>query len=145
MSEPRPTRIPSQGTRTAGYYSGVDAARITGLTYRQVDYADRRDIVKPTVSASGSGTARGYTVNDLVALAVVGELRTRLTPDDGPNALDPPLERLLAGSAYRGERQFTATLGDVTVYVDVDAVRDRVHRAVLAYAPSSRPDEQDDR
>lgn len=132
MPEPHPTSIPSQGTRVAGYYSGVEAAKITGLTHRQVDWADRRDIVKPTVPAAGSGTARGYTVDDLVALAAVGELRARLTPAEGPNVLEPALERLLARSARRGQAQFGATVGDVTVYVDLDAVRGRVHRAALA-------------
>lgn len=45
--------------------------RITGLTQRQIDYWDRTHFIKPSVKeASGYGTARLYSFNDLVQLKV---------------------------------------------------------------------------
>ncbi len=44
---------------------------ITGLTNRQVDYWDRTHFIKPSLrEASGYGTARLYSFNDLVQLKV---------------------------------------------------------------------------
>src|SRR3990167_11048192 len=48
---------------------------ITGLTNRQVDYWDRTHFIKPTVKeASGYGTARLYSFQDLVQLKVAKTL-----------------------------------------------------------------------
>src|SRR3990172_12853959 len=44
---------------------------ISGLTNRQVDYWDRTHFIKPSLKeASGYGTARLYSFNDLVQLRV---------------------------------------------------------------------------
>ncbi len=48
---------------------------ITGLTNRQVDYWDRTHFIKPSLNeASGYGTARLYSFNDLVQLKVAKTL-----------------------------------------------------------------------
>jgi DNA-binding transcriptional MerR regulator len=40
-------------------YSGTQAAKIVGITYRQLDYWARTDLVRPSLSdASGSGSRR---------------------------------------------------------------------------------------
>ena len=53
-------------------YSGTEAAHIVGITYRQLDYWERTDLVKPSISpARGSGTRRGYNYRDLVELRMI--------------------------------------------------------------------------
>lgn len=56
-------------------YSGKRAAEIVGITYRQLDYWARTDLVRPTVAdAQGSGTRRRYGYRDLLELKVVKTL-----------------------------------------------------------------------
>lgn len=47
-------------------------SRLTGLTYRQLDYWARTDLLRPSISeARGSGTARRYSYDDArIALAI---------------------------------------------------------------------------
>lgn len=52
-------------------WTGTQAARIAGLTYRQLDYVDREGAIPATVPAAGSGTQRGYTFDDLVKLRIL--------------------------------------------------------------------------
>lgn len=54
--------------------SGVRAAQISGLTYRQVDYLARSGVVVPTVGADGSGSQRGYGPEDIALLIVWRDL-----------------------------------------------------------------------
>jgi predicted RNase H-like HicB family nuclease/DNA-binding transcriptional MerR regulator len=52
------------------------ACRITGLSYRQLDYWDRSHFIKPSLQeATGIGSARLYTFVDLVQLRVAKMLR----------------------------------------------------------------------
>jgi len=56
-------------------YSGSKAAEIAGISYRQLDYWARTDLVRPSlVDAAGSGTRRRYTYTDLLELKVVKSL-----------------------------------------------------------------------
>lgn len=56
-------------------YSGKKAAEIVGITYRQLDYWARTDLVRPSVAdASGSGTRRRYSYRDLLELKVIKTL-----------------------------------------------------------------------
>jgi DNA-binding transcriptional MerR regulator len=56
-------------------YSGSEACRIVGITYRQLDYWARTGLVSPSLrQARGSGTRRLYSYRDLVALRVVKRL-----------------------------------------------------------------------
>lgn len=49
--------------------------KITGLTMRRIDYWDRTHFIKPSVSeASGYGSVRLYSFNDLIQMKVAGTL-----------------------------------------------------------------------
>ena len=53
-------------------YSGKKAAEIVGISYRQLDYWARTDLVRPSVAdASGSGSRRQYGYSDLLELKVI--------------------------------------------------------------------------
>jgi len=56
-------------------FSGAKAAEIVGISYRQLDYWARTDLVRPTVvDASGSGSRRRYGYTDLLELKVIKSL-----------------------------------------------------------------------
>ena len=56
-------------------YSGKRAALIVGITYRQLDYWARTDLVRPSVAdASGSGSRRRYAYSDLLELKIIKNL-----------------------------------------------------------------------
>ena len=56
-------------------YRGAVACKAAGITYRQLDYWARTDLVVPTVrSASGSGTQRLYSFRDVLVLKIVKRL-----------------------------------------------------------------------
>lgn len=56
-------------------YRGAVAARATGISYRQLDYWARTELVEPTVrGAAGSGTQRLYGFRDIVVLKLVKRL-----------------------------------------------------------------------
>ncbi|MBY5162860.1 MerR family transcriptional regulator [Salsipaludibacter albus] len=63
------------GDDVAVGYRGPTACNIVGITYRQLDYWARTDLVSPSVQrAEGSGSQRLYSFNDIVALRVVKRL-----------------------------------------------------------------------
>ncbi|OCG76527.1 MerR family transcriptional regulator [Microbacterium sediminis] len=56
-------------------YRGAVAARAAGITYRQLDYWARTELVVPTVrSATGSGSQRLYGFRDILVLKLVKRL-----------------------------------------------------------------------
>ena len=56
-------------------FSGTRAAQIVGISYRQLDYWARTDLIRPSGSdASGSGSRRQYTYRDLLELKVIKKL-----------------------------------------------------------------------
>lgn len=56
-------------------YRGPQACKIVGITYRQLDYWTRTGLVAPTIQgATGSGTQRLYSFNDLLQLKVIKSL-----------------------------------------------------------------------
>lgn len=56
-------------------WSGKKAAEIAGITYRQLDYWARTDLVNPSLAiARGSGSRRQYSYRDLLELRVVKQL-----------------------------------------------------------------------
>ncbi len=56
-------------------FSGKRTAEIVGITYRQLDYWARTDLVRPSVSdAAGSGSRRRYGYQDLLELKVIKTL-----------------------------------------------------------------------
>ena len=71
MSE-RTTEAP--GGHGAGF-SGTQAAKIVGITYRQLDYWARTDLLRPSLAeADGSGSRRQYSYRDLLELRMIKTL-----------------------------------------------------------------------
>ncbi len=76
-----PPNTPSPNTevfadhRVADSFSGKRTAEIVGITYRQLDYWARTDLVRPSLAdAQGSGTRRRYSYKDLLELKVIKTL-----------------------------------------------------------------------
>ena len=60
---------------TVEEFSGKRAAEIVGITYRQLDYWARTDLIRPSVAdATGSGSRRKYSYKDLLELKVIKRL-----------------------------------------------------------------------
>jgi DNA-binding transcriptional MerR regulator len=56
-------------------YRGATACVAAGITYRQLDYWARTDLVSPSIkSASGSGSQRLYSFRDILVLKIVKRL-----------------------------------------------------------------------
>ena len=53
-------------------FRGPQVCKIVGITYRQLDYWARTDLIRPSIAdARGSGTQRRYSYRDLVELKVI--------------------------------------------------------------------------
>ena len=62
-------------TATDSFSTG-DAVRITGVSFRNIDYWARTKFIVPSIAeAKGTGTERKYSFSDLLALRVARELR----------------------------------------------------------------------
>lgn len=56
-------------------FSGRRTAEVVGISYRQLDYWARTDLVRPSLTdASGSGSRRRYSYQDLLELRVIKTL-----------------------------------------------------------------------
>src|SRR4051794_8904420 len=56
-------------------YRGPQVCTLVGITYRQLDYWARTDLLRPSITeARGSGTQRRYSYRDLVELKVIKRL-----------------------------------------------------------------------
>ena len=56
-------------------YRGPQVCDIVGITYRQLDYWARTNLIRPSIAdARGSGTQRRYSYRDLVELKVIKKL-----------------------------------------------------------------------
>jgi DNA-binding transcriptional MerR regulator len=56
-------------------FSGPTVCRLTGVTYRQLDYWARTDLVTPSVTpATGSGSKRSYSYGDVLEVKVIKSL-----------------------------------------------------------------------
>ena len=59
---------------TSGF-SGPTVCRLAGVTYRQLDYWARTDLVTPSISAAhGSGSKRAYSYSDVLEVKVIKSL-----------------------------------------------------------------------
>jgi DNA-binding transcriptional MerR regulator len=64
----------SQDSEGQGF-SGRKTAEIVGISYRQLDYWARTDLIRPSLTdASGSGSRRSYSYRDLLELKVIKRL-----------------------------------------------------------------------
>lgn len=71
--------VPEDGAADGGAvtvgFRAPQVCRVVGITYRQLDYWDRTELLKPSLSAArGSGTQRLYSFGDIVQLKVVKRL-----------------------------------------------------------------------
>ncbi len=56
-------------------FSGTRTAKVVGITYRQLDYWARTDLIRPSLNdAAGSGSRRRYSYNDLLELKAIKKL-----------------------------------------------------------------------
>jgi len=56
-------------------FSGTRTAEIVGITYRQLDYWARTDLVRPALTdAKGSGSRRLYSYQNLLELKIIKQL-----------------------------------------------------------------------
>jgi DNA-binding transcriptional MerR regulator len=56
-------------------FRGPQVCKIVGITYRQLDYWARTDLIRPSLAdAKGSGSQRRYSYRDLVELKVIKNL-----------------------------------------------------------------------
>ena len=56
-------------------FRGPQVCKIVGITYRQLDYWARTNLIRPSIAdAHGSGTHRRYSYRDLVELKVIKRL-----------------------------------------------------------------------
>lgn len=62
-------------------FTSPQVCRLTGVTYRELDYWVRTGTVAPTVvQAHGSGTQRRFSPSDVEAVAIVASLRAAGVP-----------------------------------------------------------------
>ena len=142
-------------------FSTAEAARLTGLSSRQLDHWDRQGFLRPSLErASGYGSARRYSFADVVRLRVAARLRAagiglakirrcaeelaRLEPE---GARDLGQARLLVvGNRVlwaRSERELVDLLNDGQMVL-VFPVGDAVEEAAGAVARLAREDESED-
>src|SRR5436309_14873641 len=56
-------------------FRGPQVCTLVGITYRQLDYSARTDLLRPSISeARRSGTQRRYSYRDLLELKVIKRL-----------------------------------------------------------------------
>jgi DNA-binding transcriptional MerR regulator len=139
-------------------YSGKKAAEIVGISYRQLDYWARTDLIRPSVAdAAGSGSRRQYSYRDLLELKVVKSMldagiklesvRTAfeyLRVELGENVSSA---RLVIGGGKAILVRDDAELLDVintgqfvmTSLLSLDGVQAEIDAAVRELTPSSKP------
>jgi DNA-binding transcriptional MerR regulator len=68
-SGPGLAALPAQGFR------GPQVCKLVGITYRQLDYWARTDLLRPSITdATGSGSQRRYSYRDVLELKVIKRL-----------------------------------------------------------------------
>ena len=69
------TASPVAGNAFVEGFSGKRAAEVVGITYRQLDYWARTDLIRPSLAdAKGSGSRRRYSYQNLVELKMIKTL-----------------------------------------------------------------------
>ncbi|MBT1181218.1 MerR family transcriptional regulator [Bifidobacterium sp. CP2] len=97
-------------------YRGTVASKVAGITYRQLDYWARKQILEPSITPShGSGSRRLYSFKDVLILAVSKRLL-----DAGVN-----LQNVTAAIGFLSRRS-TRRLENVTIMCDGQHVHECV-------------------
>ena len=83
-------------------YGGKKAAEIVGISYRQLDYWARTDLVRPSVAdATGSGSQRRYSYRYLFIPGTIGSITWLAQNDDGIGRIRHGLVAACAGDPGR--------------------------------------------
>ncbi len=91
-------------------YRAPQVCKLVGITYRQLDYWARTDLINPSIQAAhGSGTQRLYSFGDIVQLKVIKRL---LDAGMSLNKIRQAMDIL------RKELQSATPLADVTLLSD---------------------------
>lgn len=103
-------------------FRGPQVCDIVGITYRQLDYWARTDLLRPSISeAKGSGTQRRYSYRDLLELKVIkGLLDAGISLQSARRALGYLRENLgedvaAANLVLTGSESVLATSGEEIV------------------------------
>ncbi len=92
-------------------YRGPQVCKIVGITYRQLDYWARTDLVRPSVmDAAGSGTQRLYSFRDLLELKVIKQM------------LDAGISLQSARKAVESLREFKKDLASARIVIQGQSV-----------------------
>jgi DNA-binding transcriptional MerR regulator len=138
-------------------FRGPQVCSIVGITYRQLDYWARTDLLRPSISeARGSGTQRRYSYRDLLELKVIKQLldagvslqSTRraiqcLRENLGADVASANL--VLGGSdsllAHSGAEVVDLLKGGQGVLniVPLAGVKEAIDAAIVRFAPETRP------
>ncbi|MBM3717843.1 MAG: MerR family transcriptional regulator [Actinobacteria bacterium] len=150
----------NQSESRAETFSGTQAARIAGISYRRLDYWARTDLVRPTAAdAQGSGSRRRYNYRDLLELRVIKDLldagirlesirrvfdymRDHVTSDISAATI------VISGSSVilcDGDELFDVLRHGQGVLnvLPLSGVRDEVDRGIVATTPDVAADEKD--
>lgn len=135
-------------------YSAAQARKIVGISQRCLDYWDEREIVCPSrVKASGKGSERKYSFDDLLKLTLVKKLRdSGLSLQRIRKGLekmrkrwpkkDPLLDELLAtdGKKFfriREDKVMDVVNGQMLMsFVAVGRIREELERKVIRFGSS---------
>jgi DNA-binding transcriptional MerR regulator len=139
-------------------YRGPQACKIVGITYRQLDYWTRTELVTPSLQeATGSGSQRLYSFNDLLQLKVIKSLtdagaslqKVRQAIDYVRTNLDDDWSRITIGADGLGvyacttDQQVVDLLrkgqGVLGAVVAVDKIRDQLAGTLRELRPKSQP------
>jgi DNA-binding transcriptional MerR regulator len=146
-------------------YSGKKAADVVGISYRQLDYWARTDLIRPSLAdAKGSGTRRRYSYRDLIELKLVktllddgiklesireafGYLRDQLGEDLTTTKL------VIAGNSAVLVRENDELIDVVNRYqgqgvlnlLSLDGVQSQVDAAIVELRPTEAPSTTSDR
>ena len=138
-------------------YRGPQVCKIVGITYRQLDYWARTNLIRPSIAdAKGSGSQRRYSYRDLVDLKVikslldagvslqsarqaVGYLRDHLGEDlssaklvlNGPGSVLVRNDGELVDLMRKGQGVFSI--------VALDGVKEELDAAITELRPSTAP------
>jgi len=131
-------------------WSAVRAAELTGITYRQLDWWCRTDLVPPTAtSPNGKGSRRRYAYRDLILLRTVHDLTLlgvtvqALRKVGLPDLLAGEILLLTPSSATildRGPDPEVGWAGNPYAVVNLVTVRHFVDRQIRVHWHSDDPD-----
>src|SRR5688500_7099879 len=116
MTETHPPARPAAiGADDAGF-GGKQVLTIVGITYRQLDHWARTDLLRPSLcDATGSGSRRRYSYDDVVQLKVIKKL---LDGGQSLQAVRKVIDRLRVEGENLGSAQLVIAGDSVTLARD---------------------------